>query len=652
VLTSDARAARQPEVWVAEVRAASTAPATRWCGEAVYGDPLARRVAARLQRPASAHGANDRRAQAARGGRARPTLPCPAGLALGTWRNELPRALEALVARGQAAQRRVRGRSRPGQHLFERSARGVAAASPTRRSSRLSTTSSCCRCGESSPTRPTIDAGAGADPPGDRRTRRAQPAPRAAVLHEQLATPAPRRARRGELGGLRPRDGAHAGRAAQPGARRAGRSCYATNLMLRAASGRSPSWPTSGARRRRGARPRRARVARAQHDRHRAHTTGTSTAGLRSSARGRGGPTGPASPTSACRAAINRRTPRPRRQTEEASVVVRAAGGHRERAGRADELRLVPRRPEPRSCCASAASTRPSNGCRSGSPASRSARPHCSLHFMRAEIAMLRDDHDTVDRSTRVAQAPAARGRRPAGGTTAGDTGGRAGPQQRPDRRSARAIRRRLRGAGLRRGPAVARRAWCGWACVEADPPRAPPARRGRADDWRRVNETMLEALESDPAMFGEGPHNLLLAHAERCGCARWPATASRPRRWPRRSRAAPRPSSAIKLPVQAIYGRFREAEALVAAATARRRRSACAAHAEAVGIGLVALRGEIEALARRRGSTSRRRPPRRPGVRRGRRPSGAPGPHAARARGAPAGGRGARIARSAPSCS
>jgi hypothetical protein len=91
---------------------------------------------------------------------------------------------------------------------------------------------------------------------------------------------------------------------------------------------------------------------------------------------------------------------------------------------------------------------------------------------------------------------------------------------------------------------------------VEAD--AGAPGGPG-ADDWAvESNESMLDALEEDPALFGEGPPNLLLARAELGRLRDGEAAAA--------FRAAAEAFETIGLPVPVTYARFREGEALVAA--------------------------------------------------------------------------------------
>ena len=88
------------------------------------------------------------------------------------------------------------------------------------------------------------------------------------------------------------------------------------------------------------------------------------------------------------------------------------------------------------------------------------------------------------------------------------------------------------------------------------------------------------------------------MARAELRGCAMRPATGGPEAAPPRRR---PTAFEAIGLPVPAAYARFRGPRRYVPAATARRPATPLrAAHARAAEIGLVALRAEIEALARR----------------------------------------------------
>jgi DNA-binding NarL/FixJ family response regulator/tetratricopeptide (TPR) repeat protein len=225
------------------------------------------------------------------------------------------------------------------------------------------------------------------------------------------------------------------------------------------------------------------------------------------------------------------------------------------------------------------------------------------LHFMRAEIAMLRDDHDTVEqeleslkRLLRAADDP--QWHQPLA-TLAAELALSNGQIAEARGAIADGFAALACAEDLLR---ATRLVWMGLR-VEADA-AARAGLRGEPgpDDWAvESNETMLEALESDPAMFGEGPHNLLLAHAERLRLRQVAGDSESAAEVAAAFARGAEAFEAIKLPVQAIYGRFREAEALVAAgdratATVRLR----AAHGEAVGIGLVALRGEIEALARR----------------------------------------------------
>jgi DNA-binding NarL/FixJ family response regulator len=126
---------------------------------------------------------------------------------------------------------------------------------------------------------------------------------------------------------------------------------------------------------------------------------------------------------------------------------------------------------------------------------------------------------------------------------------------------------------------------------VEAD--AAAPGGPG-ADDWAvESNESMLEALEEDPALFGEGAPNLVMARAELARVRGEDA--------PDAFRAAAEAFEAIGLPVPVAYARFREGEALMADGERQAAGAALrAAHAAVLQIGLNPLRDEIEALARR----------------------------------------------------
>jgi DNA-binding NarL/FixJ family response regulator len=126
---------------------------------------------------------------------------------------------------------------------------------------------------------------------------------------------------------------------------------------------------------------------------------------------------------------------------------------------------------------------------------------------------------------------------------------------------------------------------------VEAD--AGAPGGPG-ADDWAvESNESMLEALEEDPALFGEGPSNLLAARAELARLHGEGAAEA--------FREAASAFEAIGLPVPVAYARFREGEALMAGGERQAAGAALrAAHAAVLEIGLNALREEIEALARR----------------------------------------------------
>jgi DNA-binding NarL/FixJ family response regulator/tetratricopeptide (TPR) repeat protein len=224
-------------------------------------------------------------------------------------------------------------------------------------------------------------------------------------------------------------------------------------------------------------------------------------------------------------------------------------------------------------------------------------------HFVRAEIAMLRDDRDVWERevqelSRRLKSADDPQWHQPLATLTAelALADGRIADARAAiaDGFAALACAEDL----LR----ATRLVWMGLR-VEADAAARAGARGEPGPDGWAVesNETMLEALEEDPAMFGEGPRNVLMAHAERL---RLRQVAGEPESAAEVAAAFARGAEAfeaIELPVQATYGRFREAEALVAAAdraaaTASLRR----AHVSAVEVGLVALRAEIEALARR----------------------------------------------------
>src|SRR3954451_17271001 len=123
---------------------------------------------------------------------------------------------------------------------------------------------------------------------------------------------------------------------------------------------------------------------------------------------------------------------------------------------------------------------------------------------------------------------------------------------------------------------------------------RIADARAAGADGWAvESNESMLDALEEDSALFGEGPPNLVLARAELARLRGDGADAA--------FRAAAEAFEAIGLPVPVAYARYREGEALMAAGERQAAGSALrAAYAPAVEIGLNGLRGEIEALARR----------------------------------------------------
>jgi DNA-binding NarL/FixJ family response regulator len=126
---------------------------------------------------------------------------------------------------------------------------------------------------------------------------------------------------------------------------------------------------------------------------------------------------------------------------------------------------------------------------------------------------------------------------------------------------------------------------------VEAD--AGAPGGPG-ADDWAvESNESMLEALEEDPALFGEGPPNLVMARAE---LARLHGEGAE-----EAFREAADAFEAIGLPVPVAYARFREGEALMASGERQAAGAALrAAHAAVLEIGLNTLREEIEALARR----------------------------------------------------
>jgi DNA-binding NarL/FixJ family response regulator len=126
---------------------------------------------------------------------------------------------------------------------------------------------------------------------------------------------------------------------------------------------------------------------------------------------------------------------------------------------------------------------------------------------------------------------------------------------------------------------------------VEAD--AGAPGGPG-ADDWAvESNESMLEALEEDPALFGEGPPNLVMARAE---LARLRGDGAE-----EAFREAADAFEAIGLPVPVAYARFREGEALMAGGERQAAGAALrVAHAAVLEIGLNTLREEIEALARR----------------------------------------------------
>jgi DNA-binding NarL/FixJ family response regulator len=103
----------------------------------------------------------------------------------------------------------------------------------------------------------------------------------------------------------------------------------------------------------------------------------------------------------------------------------------------------------------------------------------------------------------------------------------------------------------------------------------------------------MLEALEEDPALFGEGRPNLVMARAELARLRGEGADEA--------FREAATAFEAIGLPVPVAYARFREGEALMAGGERQAAGAALrTAHAAVLEIGLSALREEIEALARR----------------------------------------------------
>src|SRR3954468_9071408 len=216
------------------------------------------------------------------------------------------------------------------------------------------------------------------------------------------------------------------------------------------------------------------------------------------------------------------------------------------------------------------------------------------LHFMRADIAMLRDDHDvwqeeiaSLKRLLRSADDP--QWHQPLATLTAelALSEGRIADARGAiaDGFAALACAEDL----LR----ATRLVWMGLR-VEADA-AARAGLRGEPgpDDWGvESNETMLEALESDPAMFGEGPHTLLMAQAELLRLRQVAGDSESAAAVAAAFAKGAEAFEGIRLPVPAIYGRFREAEALVAAgdrvtATVRLR----GAHAAAVQIGVVALR-------------------------------------------------------------
>jgi DNA-binding NarL/FixJ family response regulator len=134
---------------------------------------------------------------------------------------------------------------------------------------------------------------------------------------------------------------------------------------------------------------------------------------------------------------------------------------------------------------------------------------------------------------------------------------------------------------------------------VEAD---AAARRDPGPDDWAvESNESMLEALEEDPALFGEGQPNLVLARAELARLHYATSDGAEPAEVAAAFHAAGEAFEAIGLPVSVTYARYREGEALVAAGERQAAAAALrASHASAVEIGLAELRAEIEALARR----------------------------------------------------